>query len=1008
MADLGSMSAEEFKRAISDAFLEASRLAQAGVGPSVGAGGSGARNVSPDVAGKDFAAASAEIKRLTDSVQKSNKGLNLFRRITEGQGANTQAAAEGFKDLDETIKELTMSGNAYEATMLSSQKEQLRNLAIYKTNVGLASNTMMRMSKVVTGTVVPGLFNVAKGLQDGADAADIASSMLDVYVNAAEQSLKVMSETAKEAGQALSNMGGTAGKVGAAMTILGPIIESIAGAGAKLAKEMIDMSKIAYKRNLSMFNSLTQAGGAFADGLEGMRKGAYGAGMTTEQFSRVLQKNSATFAESGLGVTEAAKLMGGAMQAGGKSMKTELLALGYGFEEQGELMAETMAMMRRGGQVGPGDEAAIAQNTKEYANNLKLIGALTGDDARKRMASAKEANNELAFRAKLAQMGPEQAQMVEQATAKMSAIEAKAFREKMVYGQIVSKDAAAFASMSAGFNERIEQFSNSATAGTLNVQKVADIQADTADQIRKEILARGPDIGAAAMAGVGGLAGEVSKSMVGMLDDTVKQTKTALDNARKNVEGQVAQGTDPTTETGKIVQNTIESQQLIIKQQQITDQLVVKYSDVISLMNKDIEALQKKVTEFSKMSVDDMIGAFKLTEGIGYLTTAIGALTVAMTMMPGKLGLGKLGGNLLSKAGSAGQAVAGVASKGAGAAGGLLKGGAKLLGGAAKFAGPVGLAITAGMSIFDGFTAGIEEYKKSGNLKGAVREGLAGAASSLTFGLIDQETISAGLSKVGGWVENQFGNVTAGWDEWKNSGDIGKAVKAQASGLLSGMTFGLVSKETIGEGLDTIGEWTSKGWQSLKENVDLGAIKDKVGSIAKSVTGAVGNFFGGLFGGSEKEASKDTAAEATKDPKQVKIDQLKSRIARLKEQQQNGPQGTFRAKVRQRDLERYENQLNQLQASKTVAGVDASKTVSAQTGKPLEEAKQTEMAKQAAEAKKKAEAEQLAKVEEAKKKEAERLTTLPPQELTNELLRQVIALLDDSANSQRTLARNSV
>ena len=68
----------------------------------------------------------------------------------------------------------------------------------------------------------------------------------------------------------------------------------------------------------------------------------------------------------------------------------------------------------------------------------------------------------------------------------------------------------------------------------------------------------------------------------------------------------------------------------------------------------------------------------------------------------------------------------------------------------------------------------------------------------------------------------------------------------------------------------------------------------------------------------------------------------------------------------------------------------------------------TEMAKQAAEAKKKAEAEQLAKVEEAKKKESERLTTLPPQELTNELLRQVIALLDDSANSQRTLARNSV
>ena len=130
-------------------------------------------------------------------------------------------------------------------------------------------------------------------------------------------------------------------------------------------------------------------------------------------------------------------------------------------------------------------------------------------------------------------------------------------------------------------------------------------------------------------------------------------------------------------------------------------------------------------------------GAVGLAKGAGGVAkSAVGAATnVGKGIVKGSVAAGKT----IAKTGPA------AASKAAG----LLKGGGKILAGAARFAGPVGLALTGGMAVFDGLSAGMEEFKKSGKLGKAMQEGLAGAASGLTFGLISQETISGGMSKVG-------------------------------------------------------------------------------------------------------------------------------------------------------------------------------------------------------------------------------------------------------------------
>ena len=60
--------------------------------------------------------------------------------------------------------------------------------------------------------------------------------------------------------------------------------------------------------------------------------------------------------------------------------------------------------------------------------------------------------------------------------------------------------------------------------------------------------------------------------------------------------------------------------------------------------------------------------------------------------------------------------------------------------GAARIAGPLGLAFGAIIASVDGVTAGIEEFKKTGEIGKAVQKGFAKFTETLTFGLISEET----------------------------------------------------------------------------------------------------------------------------------------------------------------------------------------------------------------------------------------------------------------------------
>mgnify|MGYP000106007340 CR=1 FL=1 len=274
----------------------------------------------------------------------------------------------------------------------------------------------------------------------------------------------------------------------------------------------------------------------------------------------------------------------------------------------------------------------------------------------------------------------------------------------------------------------------------------------------------------------------------------------------------------------------------------------------------------EKQTSLLQQIVDGILdGNDSAEESGGGLLSKMGNLRLAMMGVGATVGgfaaraltkVKGVGGKIAGGVRAAGRGVAkgaGAVAKGAGAvakgAGGIAKVAGKGLlrgaAGAAKFIPGIGLAVTAAMGIFDGMSAGIEEYKKSGKLGAAVKEGIAGAASGLTFGLVSQESISAGMDKIGTFFSDGWTSFTSGVG--KIAGGIADFAK-DPLGTLSEVGTALSTKfsETVTSIKDGASALNTK-FADLT-GIDVGAGFAATAGLIKSGAAALGTKFTELTG----------------------------------------------------------------------------------------------------------------------------------------------------------------
>lgn len=186
------------------------------------------------------------------------------------------------------------------------------------------------------------------------------------------------------------------------------------------------------------------------------------------------------------------------------------------------------------------------------------------------------------------------------------------------------------------------------------------------------------------------------------------------------------------------------------------------------------------------------------------------------------------------------------AQKASGKLGGKMAGklAGKALGGALKFAGPVGLAITAGMALYDGYEGwnkagenlGLEEGQEA-SITNKASSAAGEAVSGLTFGLVDASKASKGINNMFG------GNDT-----------IQKYEKA-----------GIIEHHTIGD--STIKDWTALGQLEPKEIqkiIDIDDWRDEDLDRLKKI----------------KEANETIASKKATEPVKVRTaaDDIRSRL----------------------------------------------------------------------------------------------------------------------------------
>ena len=467
-----------------------------------------------------------QINQLEDRFGLVNKTLLNFSGIIR---KSAKSFEEQIKDLNE---ELDDAQKAYKVSTNEQQQEHLRK----KVRAKAEEKQAVQLARVKEE------FGEALGKATVQLTAGLIGSVQD-NASAVKISSKVMTTGIGLAGSGLTALGGGLQALGIGLAALtyatGTLIKGFAAAATALGQFAVEALAKELEKTIVAFGKASAGGALFADGMTGLRDAAKNAGLTIEQFSETIQRQSANIAAAGLSVPQGVKRLGNALRAGGDELRGNLINLGFSIAEQGDLVAETMALMRQSGQPLQANGTQIAVQTERYAENLRVIAAITGEDAKKKMAQTREITNQLAFQQKLAGMDEDQRIKIINGMANMPAALQKNVRDIVLFGSVINTTGATLTALSPNIQGLQNSIASQVTAGTLNADSArmatkqfnAGIRAELADQ-----NGAFSSIALAQSAGISGLASDVGALATDLLVQVApdKAAITAAEEAVRN------------------------------------------------------------------------------------------------------------------------------------------------------------------------------------------------------------------------------------------------------------------------------------------------------------------------------------------------------------------------------------------------------------------------------------------------------------------------------------------
>jgi len=530
-----------------------------------------------------FGIASSSLKVFSDAAKKGGDNFKksmdqLYKDIKKGNASFNQVT-RAIDSLDDAISEL---GNTANDGAKKAQLQQQRTELVEKAkNIRVTEASKLFTKNLLTGSTKL-ISDLTNDMQQGAGGVSMSTTMLKTAIDISAGAIGIFGAMVGKFGEALSNnlnpivsgIGGIASGIGAGITYT-------ADQAKKLMQFGVDVLSKELEKTNKAFNTIVGNGAVFAGGLTAMREASVGAGLTLQQFSKVISEQSQDLAMSGMGVAEGARMVGDTgriFDQNNGRIRTQLLKLGYGFEEQAELTATVMGNIRRTAQsVNP---AVLATETQKLAENMRLVAALTGEDAKAKTKQVQEQNQIAAFQNKLAQMGPEQAAQIDAAMAQMTAIEQKAFRDRVIFnGAVINKDAAIYEATNAAAAEKGRLLYGKFLSETFDATAVADANAEYS-QAMVDAFRKNQALFVAGYATGDSSLSNVSAAGLDAYNQAIKFTKEAVETAKNSVKT-LKDTTDPLT-TG-MTEATTAAQELAKSFEALLTPLLKMYATIAGI-----------------------------------------------------------------------------------------------------------------------------------------------------------------------------------------------------------------------------------------------------------------------------------------------------------------------------------------------------------------------------------------------------------------------------------------
>lgn len=227
-----------------------------------------------------------------------------------------------------------------------------------------------------------------KGLKDiGLTAVSMATKFGTDFVNIAENPIK---ETAGMLNALIDVGSNVVSSFAEAIPVIGGFIAAATKAAAELAKAANKAFSDQLQRNIDALQGYAKVGVSFSGSMTEMSNIAHSAGLGISDFSKVVANNRDVLRELGMAGGEAATRLSGAMgvasttvRKSGMSLRDEMFKMGYTYEEQGAIFTSFMANMQMSGKLRSMTDQQVAEQTRKYATDLKVISDITGQDAKK-------------------------------------------------------------------------------------------------------------------------------------------------------------------------------------------------------------------------------------------------------------------------------------------------------------------------------------------------------------------------------------------------------------------------------------------------------------------------------------------------------------------------------------------------------------------------------------------------------------------------------------------------